>query len=135
MAMDATEKSGGARSATPAADATKRPYSKPVLQIYGSVSKLTKGTGGSKADAGNKTKVTSDRAYKERIVRIGEHPLGIGIYLFEYKPEYRDRWGHGRQLGVMADEVEAVAPHAVSRDAEGNVLVDYARLGICRASG
>lgn len=135
MAMHATEKTGGATGATPAADATRRPYSKPVLQIYGSVSKLTKGTGGSKADAGNMTKATSDRAYKERIVRIGEHPLGIGIYLFEYKTEHRDRWGHGRQFGVMADEVEAVAPHAVSRDTEGNVVVDYALLGICRASG
>ena len=40
---------------------------------------------------------------RERIVRIGEHALGIGLYLFEYRREYRDRWGHGTQFGVMAE--------------------------------
>ena len=51
--------------------------------------------------------------------------LGIGLYLFDYKPEFRDAWGHGRQLGVMADEVEAVMPNAVSVRADGYRTVDY----------
>ena len=112
------------------APARKAAYRSPVLQVYGSVSKLTLGTGGSKADAGNMSKLTSDRSYKEHVQRIGEHPLGIGIYLFEYRPQYRDRFGHGRRLGVMADEVEAVMPAAVSRDGDGHKVVDYAALGV-----
>ena len=71
----------------------------------------------------------SDRRAKQNIVRIGDHPLGVGLYLFDYKPEFRDAWGHGRQLGVMADEVEQVMPHAVSAHADGYRRVDYAMLG------
>jgi hypothetical protein len=47
----------------------------------------------------------SDRRLKSNIVRIGTHPLGIGIY------EY-DLFGK-REVGVMADEVEKVLPEAV----------------------
>lgn len=112
------------------AQAPKARYSSPVLQVYGSVSKLTQGTGGTKADASNMTKVTSDRVYKEQIELVGKHPLGIGLYLFEYRPQYRDRFGHGRQFGVMAEEVEAVMPGAVSRDGDGHRVVDYAMLGV-----
>lgn len=71
----------------------------------------------------------SDRALKENVVRIGEHPLGIGLYLFDYAPALAARYGHGRQIGVMADEVAAVLPHAVSVDAQGHVVVDYDALG------
>jgi hypothetical protein len=67
---------------------------------------------------------------KENIVRIGDHPLGIGLYLFDYRPEFRDEWGHGRQFGVMADEVETVKPEAVSVHENGFKVVDYALLGI-----
>lgn len=48
----------------------------------------------------------SDQRAKENVIRIGTHSLGIGPYLFDYKPEYREQWGLGRQFGVMADEVE-----------------------------
>jgi hypothetical protein len=64
---------------------------------------------------------------------VGEHFLGIGLYLFDYKPEYRDQWGHGRQFGVMADEVESVMPQAVSIHPDGYKVVDYAMLGISLA--
>ncbi|NMQ18985.1 tail fiber domain-containing protein [Candidatus Competibacter phosphatis] len=75
----------------------------------------------------------SDRLTKENIVRIGIHPLGIGLYLFDYKPEFRDAWGHGRQFGVMADEIEKVMPEAVSVHLDGYKMVNYAMLGISRS--
>ncbi len=75
-------------------------------------------------------KMPSSRAIKENIVRIGTHPLGIGLYLFDYGPEYRDRYGSGRQFGVMADEAEAVMPEAVFAHPGGYEVVDYAMLGI-----
>jgi len=77
-----------------------------------------------------KSTTPSDPRAKENIVRIGTHPVGIGLYLFDYKPEFQAAWGHGRQFGVMADEVEAVMPEAVSAHENGYKQVNYAMLGI-----
>jgi hypothetical protein len=49
----------------------------------------------------------SDRRLKSNIVRVGTHPLGIGVY------EY-DIFGR-RERGVMADEVKTVMPEAVGK--------------------
>ena len=62
----------------------------------------------------------SDRRLKSNIERIGTHRLGIGIY------EY-DIFG-GRQIGVMADEVEAVMPEAVIEHPSGFKMVNYGAL-------
>jgi hypothetical protein len=62
----------------------------------------------------------SDRRLKSNIVRVGTHPLGIGIY------EY-DIFGH-RTQGVMADEVESVMPSAVTVAGGGYKMVDYGKL-------
>ena len=75
-------------------------------------------------------KPCSERRVKENIVRIGDHPLGIGLYLFDYRPEHRTQWGHGRLFGVMIDEVERVMPEAVSMHPDGYKRVNYSLLGI-----
>lgn len=62
----------------------------------------------------------SDRRLKSNIVRVGTHPLGIGIYAY-------DIFGR-RDIGVMADEVLAVLPVAVSMHPSGFMQVDYGRL-------
>ncbi|MCB1720112.1 MAG: tail fiber domain-containing protein, partial [Candidatus Competibacteraceae bacterium] len=72
----------------------------------------------------------SDRTAKQGITRVATLPQGIGLYLFDYRPELRDLAGHGRQLGVMADEVEGVMPDAVSLHPAGYKMVNYALLGI-----
>ena len=72
----------------------------------------------------------SDPRAKENVIRIGTHSLGIGLYLFDYKPEYREQWGLGRQFGVMADEVETVMPEAVSVHPDGYKRVNYGMLRI-----
>ena len=116
----------------------KRRYLSPVLVRYGQVRDLTQaGTGGSNeffVCGTNKSKRcnSSDKRVKENLVRIGEHQLGIGLYLFDYKPEFRNEWGHGRQFGVMAQEVETVLPEAVCTHPDGYKMVDYAMLGIRR---
>jgi hypothetical protein len=111
----------------------KASYSSPVLKIYGAVSKLTMGSGSIQGDSGPQSMtatMTSDRDTKENIVRIGEHPLGIGLYLFDYKPEFREEWGSGRQFGVMADEVETVMPEAIVVHPDGYKMVNYGMLGV-----
>lgn len=62
----------------------------------------------------------SDRRLKSNIVRLGDHPLGIGWY------EY-DIFGQ-RTQGVMADEVLTVRPEAVAVHPSGYYMVDYGRL-------
>jgi hypothetical protein len=115
----------------------KKPYSPPQLISYGHVRSLTLAGRGRTTEGGgastSRVRRPSDRATKERIVRIGVHPLGIGLYLFDYKPGYRAAWGYGRQFGVMADEVESVMPQAVSVHPEGYKIVDYRMLGISRS--
>jgi hypothetical protein len=108
-------------------------YTPPVLHIYGSVSKLTMAKAGSLSDAGMPM-IICDRSTKENIVRIGTHPLGIGLYLFDYKSEYRAAAGYGRKMGVMADEVETVVPAAVVVHPDGYKMVDYAMLAQAQAA-
>ena len=126
-------------AAAPEAAPLRAAYTRPVLHVYGSVSQLTMGFGGSSVDSimisnrmlmggGGGAPTTSDRATKENIVRVGTHPLGIGLYLFDYKPEYRDANSQGRQFGVMADEVETVLPEAVVTHPDGYKMVDYGML-------
>ena len=110
----------------------KAVYSAPLLRVYGSVSKLTQTGTGSGVDGGVTAGMTmpSDRAIKESIVRIGTHPLGVGLYLFDYNTQYRQSGRTARNFGVMADEVEAVLPEAVGIHANGYKAVNYAMLGI-----
>ena len=73
---------------------------------------------------------TSSRQVKENVVRIGEHPLGFGIYLFDYRAPFRNRFGRGRRFGVIAEEVARQCPEAVQYGPDGFLTVDYNRLGI-----
>ena len=108
-------------------------YSSPVLKTYGSVNALTMGMGGTIVDfMGIAMNGMSDRRAKERVVRVGTHPLGFGLYLFDFKQALRARFGGGRQFGVLADEVERVLPAAVSVGFDGYRRVDYSMLGITR---
>ena len=93
------------------------------------VDELPAGNSGSGTDRSSMRR-RSERGVKENIVRIGTHPAGFGLYLFDYKSEYRETAGFGRQFGVMADEVEAMLPQAVVMHPHGYKMVDYALLGI-----
>jgi hypothetical protein len=62
----------------------------------------------------------SDKRLKSNIVRLGTHPMGVGIY------EY-DIFG-GRQIGVMAQELMEIMPEAVHQHPSGYLMVDYGRL-------
>jgi hypothetical protein len=115
----------------------KRAYNSPKLVVFGTVAEFTKGAISGNID-GNGTLQNagqgqgSDRALKENIAAIGTHPLGFGLYLFDYKPEFQATKGTGRQFGVMADEVAAIVPEAVSRASDGYLYVDYDMIGVKR---
>ena len=121
-----------------ASKVTKKVYEKPHLKLFGNVSALT--TGGSLSgseNTGNKAgfmSTGSDRSLKQNIVKIGDHYLGFGLYLFDYKPELCDHLDLAidRQFGVMADEVEKIMPEAVAVHPDGYKMVNYQMLGINR---
>ena len=63
----------------------------------------------------------SDIRLKSRIRRVGTHPLGIGVYAY-------DIFGR-REIGVMAQELQAVKPEAVAMHPSGFLTVDYDQIG------
>jgi len=67
--------------------------------------------------------------YKTDVEFIGTHPRhGIGVYTWTYKPEYAKKWGYGRHIGVMADELARAIPEAISYDDDGDLVVDYSKV-------
>ena len=109
-------------------------YMSPELTVYGTVRNLTGGSldvGQDGLATGGKN-VRSDRRLKENVVAVGQHPAGFGLYLFDYKKQFRDTCGIGRQFGVMADEVAPIYPDAVTTGIDGYSRVNYDRLGISR---
>ena len=111
-------------------------YRKPELLRYGFVRDLTLAGSAGNPEGGSgkpdKKVGFSDRRLKENILEVGRHPSGIALYLFDFKIQYRDMCGDGRQFGVMADEVETTMPNAVSLSSSGFKMVDYHLLGIER---
>jgi len=75
---------------------------------------------GSAAQLGSAAFMFSDRRLKSNIVKLGDHPIGVGVY------EYT-MFGQ-RQVGVMAQEVQKVRPDLVKRHANGYLMVDYGGL-------
>ena len=72
--------------------------------------------------------VGSDAAIKENICKIGVLDNGLNLYKFEYQAPYKDTWGHGEHIGVMAQEVEQIIPEAVSVHPDGYKLVNYSMI-------
>jgi hypothetical protein len=68
--------------------------------------------------------VYSDVRLKREILLLETLPNGINLYRYQY------RWSGTDYVGVMAQEVAAVVPEAVTTDADGYLRVDYSRLGI-----
>jgi hypothetical protein len=67
----------------------------------------------------------SDIRTKENIVNIGNGKHNLPVYMFDYKPKWKDQAGHGRFIGYMAHEVEKVVPQAVITRADGIKQVRY----------
>ena len=70
----------------------------------------------------------SDERLKENIKKIGSLENGLNLYSYNYKDGYD--LPEGKQVGVMAQEVEKVIPEAVITENDGFKSVNYALLGI-----
>lgn len=74
--------------------------------------------------------MASDVRMKENIKPVGYLPNGLPVYEYEYKAEFKDHplAGHGKFVGVMAQEVEEAIPAAVITLNNGYKAVNYGML-------
>jgi len=101
-------------------------YNAQTAQRNGNISGLTGLAGSGMAMVGN---ILSDRRTKENITKIDQLENGLNVYEFDYKPEFKDIAGHGRFIGVMAQEVEKIIPEAVLIHPTGYKMVNYSMIG------
>jgi hypothetical protein len=80
------------------------------------------GGGGGRGGGGGGRR--SDITLKHDIALLGRLDNGLGFYRFSYNGSNR------AYVGVMAQEVQAIAPEAVSRGQDGYLRVYYDRLGV-----
>lgn len=97
--------------------------------LVANVGQRSTSTGGGPSTAGaiastigGLASIFSDRRLKRDIVKIGEEADGLGIYEFRYLT------GIKRIVGVMADEVAKLRPHALGPKIEGYATVNYGAL-------
>ena len=79
------------------------------------------GGGGFRGGGGGRR---SDIALKHDVVLLGHLDNGLGYYRFSYLGSDK------AYVGVMAQEVQAVMPDAVTRGSDGYLRVYYDRLGL-----
>jgi hypothetical protein len=70
----------------------------------------------------------SDVNVKENIKKVGLLDNGLNLYSYNYKDGYD--LPEGRQVGVLAQEVEAIMPEAVAEMPNGFKGVNYSMLGL-----
>ena len=78
------------------------------------------GGGGGRGGGGRR----SDMRLKHDIDLIGYLPNGIGLYRFRYNDDPQ------LYVGVVAQQVQPIAPQAVTRGDDGYLRVRYGELGI-----
>lgn len=84
----------------------------------------TRGGGGGGRGGGGGGGRRSDIALKHDVVLLGHLANGLGYYRFSYIGSDKT------YVGVMAQEVERVAPNAVTRGSDGYLRVYYDKLGL-----
>jgi len=73
--------------------------------------------------------MASDESVKENVKEF--NPMEFMNQLTGYKYNYKnpEKHGEGEQVGIMAQDLEKVAPQAVEKDGEGTKTVDFTKLG------
>ena len=82
------------------------------------------GGGGGRGGGGGGGGRRSDIALKHHVILLGHLDNGLGFYHFSYNGSDK------AYVGVMAQEVQVVAPDAVIRGHDGYLRVHYDRLGL-----
>jgi hypothetical protein len=83
-----------------------------------------RGGGGMRGGGGRGGGRRSDIALKHNIALLGRLDNGLGFYRFSYNGSDK------AYVGVIAQEVQAVIPEAVTRGRDGYLRVSYGKLGV-----
>ena len=70
----------------------------------------------------------SDISLKTNIEPVGKLPNGINLYTWDWNEEGKRIAGDAPTYGVIAQEVQEVAPEAVTRGEHGYLMVNYSKL-------
>ena len=91
---------------------------------------LTQTAGGLIGDiiGGEKPWWLSDVSLKTNIEPVGKLPNGINLYTWDWNEEGKRIAGDAPTYGVIAQEVQEVAPEAVTRGDHGYLMVNYSKL-------
>jgi len=90
-------------------------------KAYGQLFNLPAQFLGMQMGGGKAGSLFSDIRLKKNIKKISTRPDGLNVYEFDYI------WGGGRQIGLMAQEVQGVYPDAVS-ESGGYLMVNYSKV-------
>lgn len=90
-------------------------------KAYGQLFNLPAQFLGMQMGGGKAGSLFSDIRLKKNIKKISTRPDGLNVYEFDYI------WGGGRQIGLMAQEVQGVYPDAVS-ESDGYLMVNYSKV-------
>jgi hypothetical protein len=90
-------------------------------KAYGQLFNLPAQFLGMQMGGGKAGSLFSDIRLKKNIKKISTRPDGLNVYEFDYI------WGGGRQIGLMAQEVQGVYPEAVS-ESGGYLMVNYSKV-------
>ena len=119
---------------------TRRVYVAPELTCFGLVQDLTQAGTGLPSESAmpcnpldvtekpNPSCTNSDLRIKTNIRLMSTAPSGLGLYIFEYKREYKSECGQGAYFGYMAQEVLQKYPSAVVTRPDGYYAINYCRL-------
>jgi hypothetical protein len=77
--------------------------------------------------AGTGAMLASDERMKQNVERLPYDVLpGVPLATWEWRPEFE---GSGPTIGVVAQDLQQVAPHLVHEAGDGHFMVDYGGLG------
>jgi hypothetical protein len=91
-----------------------------ILGLPGQILGFQAGAGGKAGPVGFGN-LFSDIRLKKNIKKLNRRSDGLNVYEFEYI------WGGGRQIGLMAHEVQSVYPDAIS-ESGGYLMVNYSKV-------
>jgi hypothetical protein len=71
----------------------------------------------------------SDRDVKKQVEEFDSAKFLDEITGYKYKYKNPKKHGEGEQVGIMAQDLQKVAPQAVVKDKDGTLMIDYSKLG------
>jgi hypothetical protein len=80
-------------------------------------------------ESASKASAASDRNVKKEIQEFDSSKFLDEITGYKYKYKKPELHGEGEQVGVIAQDLQKVAPQAVVKDKDGTLMINYNKLG------